>query len=55
MIDDHGAAADKLKSIVSGQPLDWPAQQDETHQETAQDLAKEHGADGCRYRPAAPA
>jgi putative membrane protein len=45
MIDDHGGAADKLKSIVSGQPVDWPAQLDEKHQETAQELAKEHGAD----------
>jgi len=45
MIDDHSAAADKLKSIVSGQPLDWPAQLDEKHQEISRDLAKEHGAD----------
>jgi putative membrane protein len=26
MIDDHSAAGDKLKSVVSGQPIEWPAQ-----------------------------
>ena len=45
MIDDHGAAAEKLKSVVSGQPIEWPAQLDETHRETADELAKKQGAD----------
>ena len=45
MIDDHGAAADKLKTIVSGQAIDWPAQLDDKHRETADDLAKKQGAD----------
>jgi len=45
MIDDHSAAGEKLKSIVSGQSIQWPAQLDDKHTETADELAKKQGAD----------
>ena len=45
MIHDHGAAEDKLKSVVSGHAIDWPAQLDDKHRETADDLAKKQGPD----------
>lgn len=45
MIDDHGATGDKLKSIVSGHPIEWPAQLDDEHRETSDELAKKQGAD----------
>ena len=45
MIHDHGAAEDKLKSVLSGHAIDWPAQLDDKHRETADDLAKEQGPD----------
>ena len=35
MIDDHSAAGDRLRSVVSGQAIDWPAQLDDKHRETA--------------------
>ena len=44
MIDEHGAAGHKLKSVVSGQPIEWPVQLDDKHRKTADDLAKEQGA-----------
>ena len=45
MIDDHAAAGHSLKSVVSGQPIEWPGQLDDKHRKTADDLAKEQGAD----------
>ncbi len=45
MIHDHGAAEDKLKSVVSGHAIDWPGQLDDKHRETADDLAKKQGPD----------
>ena len=45
VIDDHSAAGDKLKSAVSGQPIEWPAQLDDEHRKTAGELAKKQGAD----------
>ena len=45
MIDEHDAAGNKLKTVVSGQSIDWPAELDEKHKETADDLAKEQGPD----------
>ena len=45
MIRDHGAAEDQLKSVVSGQAIDWPAQLDDKQRETADDLANKHGPD----------
>lgn len=43
MIRDHEAAANKLKSVVSQQAIDWPTQLDDKHRETADDLAKKQG------------
>jgi putative membrane protein len=45
MIDDHGAAGNNLKNLVSGQSIEWPAQLDGKHRETADELAKAQGAD----------
>jgi putative membrane protein len=45
VIDDHRAAADKLKSAVAGQPIEWPAQLDDDHNETADELAQKQGSD----------
>jgi putative membrane protein len=45
MIDNHGAAGNKLKSAVSGHPIEWPAQLDEKHWKTADELRKKQGAD----------
>ena len=44
-IDDHSAAGNELKSVVSGQPLDWPAQLDDDHRSTADELAQKQGGD----------
>jgi putative membrane protein len=45
VIADHGVAGDQLKSVVSGRPIDWPAQLDDKHREAADELAKKQGAD----------
>jgi putative membrane protein len=45
VIADHGVAGDKLKSVVSGEPLDLPAQLDDKHQETAAELSRKQGAE----------
>jgi putative membrane protein len=45
LIDDHGAAGTKLKSVVSGMPIEWPAQLDEKQRETADELAGKRGAE----------
>jgi putative membrane protein len=45
MIHDHGAAGDKLKSVVSGHPIDWPTQVDDKQRKTADDLAKKQGTE----------
>jgi len=45
LIDDHGAAGNKLKSVVSGQPIEWPAQLDDKHRKTSEELATKQGAD----------
>jgi putative membrane protein len=45
MINEHGAAEDKLKSVVSGQSIEWPAQLDDKHRKTGEALAKKQGAD----------
>jgi predicted outer membrane protein len=44
-IDDHGAAGDKLKGVVSGDGIQWPAKLDDKHRETADELAEKQGAD----------
>jgi putative membrane protein len=45
VVDEHGAAGEKLKSIVSGQPIDWPTQLDDKHRKVADELATKAGAD----------
>jgi len=45
MIDDHSAAGNKLKSVVSGQPIEWPTQLDDKHRKTADELAQKQGTD----------
>ena len=45
MIDEHGAAGDKLKSVVSANALAWPAQLDDTHRKIVDELRKAPGAD----------
>jgi putative membrane protein len=42
LIDDHDAAGDTLKSVVSD---GWPAQLDDKHRELADKLARKQGAD----------
>jgi putative membrane protein len=43
MIRDHGAAEDKLKSVLSGDAIEWPTQLDDKHRNTADDLARKNG------------
>ena len=43
MIDEHGAAGDKLKSVVSAQAMELPSQLDDNHRKTADELKKEQG------------
>jgi putative membrane protein len=45
LISEHGAAGEKLKSIVSAHPIEWPDQLDDKHRETADQLAKKQGSD----------
>jgi putative membrane protein len=45
MIDDHGAAGDKLKTALSGHQIDWPAQLDDKHRKAASELANTQAAD----------
>jgi putative membrane protein len=45
IIHDHGAAGDKLKSVVAGRAIDWPAQLDDKYREIADGLAKKQGPD----------
>ena len=45
MVDDHGAIGDKLKSVLSGYPFEWPSQLDDEHREAADGLAKKQGGD----------
>jgi putative membrane protein len=44
MINDHGAAVQRLKSVMSGQPIQWPVQLDDNYRKTADELAKKQGA-----------
>jgi putative membrane protein len=45
MIDEHEAAANKLKDALSGQSIQLPAQLDEKHRDAADDLTKKQGLD----------
>jgi putative membrane protein len=45
VIDDHDTAGTKLKSVVSGQSIDWPAHLDDKHKEMVSELSKKEGPD----------
>ena len=45
MIDDHGAAGNKLKVAVGVSQIEWPAQLDDKHRKTVDELAKKQGSD----------
>lgn len=45
LIDDHGAAADKLKSVASASSIEWPTQLDEKRRKDADELTKKQGTD----------
>jgi putative membrane protein len=45
VIEEQRAAGDKLKNVISGQPIDWPAGLDDAHRKTVDELAKAQGAD----------
>lgn len=45
LIEDHSAAGTKLKSALSGTPIEWPVQLDEKHRSTADELAQKHGTE----------
>ena len=45
LIADHEAAGHNLKSVLSGQPIEWPVQLDDKHRKIADELAKQQGAD----------
>jgi putative membrane protein len=49
IIDEHGAAGQKLKSAVSEVRIEWPAQLDDTYRRTADELATKQGADFDRH------
>lgn len=49
MIDEHNAAGNALKNVVSGQSIAWPSQLDEKRQKIADELAKEQGTDFDRH------
>ena len=49
MIQDHSAAEATLKTVVSGQAIEWPAQLDGEARETADELAKKQGPDFDRH------
>ena len=44
MIDDHGAAGNHLKSVLSGRPVEWPVQLHDKHRTMVDGLATEQGA-----------
>jgi len=45
LIHDHEAAGSELKRLASGRSIEWPAQLDDNHRDTAADLAKKQGAE----------
>jgi putative membrane protein len=45
MIDDHSAAGESLKSVLSEKRTEWPVQLDDEHRKTADELAKQQGTD----------
>ena len=53
IVGGHAVAGDKLKSIVSGQAINWPAQLDDQYRKTAEQLGKTSGGDFDRAYVAA--
>lgn len=45
VIDDHDAAGNKLKNVLSEHSIGWPGQLDEKHKDVADELAKKQGAE----------
>jgi putative membrane protein len=45
MVDDHTAAADKLKAIATRHNIEWPATLDDKHRDLRDKLAKLQGAE----------
>jgi putative membrane protein len=45
MIDELGAAGDKLKGVVAAESLTWPARLDDRHQKILDELRTQQGAD----------
>jgi putative membrane protein len=45
MIHEHGDADKALRDIASGQAIEWPAQLDESHQKTVDELASKQGTE----------
>lgn len=45
MIDDHGAAGDKLKNTVRASQIEVPAQLDDKNRKSVDELSKKQGAD----------
>ena len=45
MVDEHEAAGNKLKDVLSGKSIELPAQLDEKHRDAADDLTKKQGLD----------
>lgn len=45
VVDDHNAAGEQLKAVVSTQPIDWPGQLDDKHRKAGEELASVSAAD----------
>ena len=45
IIDDQTTSGNALKSVVSGQHIEWPSQLDDKQRKTAEDLGKKQGAE----------
>src|SRR3954470_7870169 len=45
MIDDHGAAGEKLKGVISAYQMQWPSQLDDEHRKTVDELGKKQAGD----------
>jgi putative membrane protein len=45
MIDDHGAAGDRLKTAVRAYHMEWPSQLDDKHRKTLDELTQKQGGD----------
>ncbi len=45
VVDEHGAAGEKLKTAMSEQPIAWPTQLDEKHRKAVEELSTKQGAE----------